>query len=211
MENHYFEMEEETFNREGAHLVAKALLGTLCSADMPNRWDMYAIRNYFCRNAAWCFPTVEWADSMAALCEGKKVLEIGAGNGLIAKLMRARGVDWVATDAAPPERVLSEVEYLRAGHAVDKYVDECDLVFWSWWPYEGSAEDLYAAENFLKRGKRVIVVGESGGGCTGSRDFWESDDIGINYRVPEIREDLPSWDGIHDHTHEVVNSGEEVW
>ncbi|GGM06463.1 methyltransferase domain-containing protein [Dactylosporangium sucinum] len=69
--------------------------------DLPRRRRELAAR------LAWAIPTEA---ALALIGDHGPILETGAGTGYWAALLRARGVDVVATDAAPPDD--------DAGHAV---------------------------------------------------------------------------------------------
>ncbi len=86
-----------------------------------------------------------------------------------------------------------------------------DVVFASWIPYLDKGIDYEIA----CMGIPMLIVGEGWGGCTGSKKFWgpyshDDDDVSRPYQIaymydccPEFR-DVPSWDGIHDHTYCVI-------
>jgi len=101
-----------------------------------------------------------------------------------------------------------------------------DAVFASWIPYE-QPWDRELANLCADKNVPLVIIGEGGGGCTGSDDFWgyraysdEYDDEGdpipeeLLPKLPERRydvtcadslvtnfRDVPQWDGIHDHTY----------
>lgn len=151
------------------------------------------------------------------------VVEIGAGGGYWAGLLRARGVDVVAYDPDPVGGVqLGDMrgwhdgtrwsEVLLGDHtAVTQHPDRALLLVWPSYddPWTDEVLDLYA-------GDTVIYVGEGQGGCTGTDRMhailgaepycWhdKGDDdctclTGDPARFDRIASaDIPQWAGIHD-------------
>lgn len=149
----------------------------------------FAMREVFCRRVSWSVMTAEWIQDVAQMLKGQRVLEIGAGRGILGKVMPAlTGAEWICTDLNPPEGA-DHVVRMRANPAVDRF--KPDVVFASWVPYRSTLDYQMA------RRLPCVFVGESGG-CTGSRLFWEGD---APYRIeyPDIQK-VPQWPGMHDHT-----------
>ena len=69
------------------------------------------------------------------LCHGcRRVLEVAAGSGALAAPMRARGLEWRATDACPcAVEDMPSPERCEVLAALEKYGHEVDAVFWSWY------------------------------------------------------------------------------
>src|SRR3712207_5908989 len=59
-------------------------------------------RRQLTRTYAWAIPNQAAIDAIADLAEGRGVMEVGAGTGYWAALLRQAGVDVIPTDAAPP-------------------------------------------------------------------------------------------------------------
>lgn len=165
-------------------------------------------------SAAFSFavPTDEALDAIAAL---GPVVEIGAGTGYWAKLLRWRGVDVLAFDLLGdahrkwfPHGTLTDVE--RGG--VEKAAQHADrTLLLVWPPYDetmafGAATAYYEAD-----GQRLVYVGEGSGGCCADDRFFgvigdcwrcECDDEVCDHpgqqwhKVRDIA--IPQWDGIHD-------------
>lgn len=152
----------------------------------------FAMRMIYCYEVSWAVYTTEWIHDIARMLKGQKVLEIGAGRGILGKVMPAlTGAEWICTDPIPPEGA-DHVIAMRANRAVDQY--DPDVVFASWVPYR-STLDYHMA-----RRKPCVFVGETEWGCTGSTAFWregEGQDFRVEY--PDIQ-DVPQWSGIHDCT-----------
>lgn len=166
--------------------------------------DGYSIREAYCKYAAWAIYTREWLNSISTLLQGKRVVEVGAGRGILQPLMRERGIDWLATDRTPPARHTDWEIYpyvmKRNWQRALKAKWGAEAVFMSWWPYENS-DDCLIAQACVDRGIPLIVVGEGYWGCTGTKEFWGQDQDWKVHSMPEWFQELPSWYGIHDYTY----------
>jgi len=190
----------------------------------------FVARDAYTSSVSWAVHTEEWQEDLRKLVARltsrtyPAVLEIGAGRGLLGAPMRKRGLKWVCTDIDPA--LGSDVQKMGALIAVRSYLGEIDVVFASWIPYEAEW-DLELANLCADNGLPLVIVGESGGGCTGSEALWgyrsfsdryddEGDEI-PEEDLPELPErrfkieyvgelmpgfrDVPQWDGIRDHTY----------
>ena len=100
------------------------------------------------------------------------IVEIGAGNGWLARELSERGLTVFPTDPAPLERneyrlgrkEHMPVERLDGFQALEAHPD-CDLL-WSWPQMQG-----YVPEVMRRfQGKHLAYIGENGHGCTGPRE-----------------------------------------
>ena len=114
---------------------------------------------------------------MEIVARGKKILEVGAGNGYLAYEMHSAGADIVATEPHEPgkdnryftdpvEWAKEPVERLDAESAVLKYPRE--VLIWSW-PEPDAEHTDRALRKF--QGDTVIYIGENSWGSTGSEEF----------------------------------------
>lgn len=151
----------------------------------------HIIRDKLVRKYAWAIPTLE---ALTAIAKYPSIVEIGAGTGYWAYLLKGMGVDVVCYDIAienkPPENVWHFIE-----NGDEKRVDEhADRALFLCWPNYATP----MAANCLKRykGDTVIYIGEGSGGCTGDGEFHEI--LENEWCVIETIEIL-KWSGIHDH------------
>jgi hypothetical protein len=190
----------------GKHLAHLATKGCLLNMDMEPLThgfmiDTYELRTVFCKYASWAIYTQEYLDSLAEMVKGYRVVEVGAGRGLLQPLMQERGIDWLSTDRRPPVRLPGQPYVMKRGwQRALKVKWGAELVFASWWPYEDD-DDVRLAQVCADRNIPLIVVGEDSYGCTGSKKFWSSEQDWKVLSMPEHFEDLPSWSGIHDYTY----------
>jgi hypothetical protein len=142
------------------------------------------------------------------------VVEIGAGGGYWAWMLRQHGVDVVAYDPAPVNSKWFEgspwSEVLYGDHtAVIGHPDRALLSVWPCYDAPWAAEALTLFE-----GDTVVYVGEGSGGCTGDDRFHAllgqevycshfGDEVcdcprGVALFRQTQRVDIPQWSGIHD-------------
>lgn len=163
--------------------------------EWPSSWNS---RHHVATTRGWALFTEEWADSLARLLAGKRVLEVCAGRGTVLEMMRARGLDWTATDRYPVDECVLQMRALTAVQKVPH-----DVVFWSWMPYSTEMDRRIAL-----RGEHCVFVGEDAGGCTGSTLLWPYGTSRRRYpytidpatTVDPSFVDVPRWSGINDQT-----------
>ena len=145
------------------------------------------------------FPVIT-ADAVHRLSEtmrGRQVLEVGAGNGYLAKQLQDAGVDLFPTDPHHPSASgyhLGSTQHttiIKADAALAiRELPEMDLL-WSW-PTRDKASGL-ALQDFS--GEILIYIGEEHDGCTGGDLFHEI--LEQDFHTPEIIP-IPSFPHIND-------------
>jgi hypothetical protein len=156
-------------------------------------------RTKLCNQFAWAVPC-ERAISEIAVYE--PLVEIGAGTGYWASLLRSRGVDILAYDIAPPHLIenhyhvkLTYTEVLHGGphapHVLSALGGDRTLLL-CWPPYL----DSMACDSLRSyRGKHVIFVGEYQGCCADEQFF---DMLSQSYDEVKTVE-IPKFDCINDY------------
>jgi hypothetical protein len=125
-----------------------------------------ATREDLVKKYAWAVPS---PGSLSVIARHGPIVEIGAGNGYWAYLLRAMGVDIVAYDKRVKDQFNPWITVERGGaNRVRSHPDR--TLFLCWPPYWNNM-----AYNALRwyRGDKVIYVGEGWGGCTGNDSFFE--------------------------------------
>lgn len=159
---------------------------------------------------AWAIPSQEALDVMASYAP---LVEMGAGTGYWAYLLRQMDVDILAYDLLPPDgfewpkeetREQEEAghnwyhrghetwtEVIRSGPRVLRRHKDRTL-FLCWPPMSNFAyRSLQIHES-----KTVIYIGEGEWGCTADSEFHNA--LARNYKEVKTVE-IPQWDGIHDY------------
>lgn len=174
-------------DRAGSSYSAQLSIRSLCRHPLTQKYS-------------WAVPS---GNAIKMIAKHGPVIEIGAGTGYWAHLLRKAGVDVLAYDRAPPwmrknswhhkaRKTWTSVHYGRPNKA-KKHPDRA--LFLCWPPYN----DPMAADclrHYTKAGgETVIYVGEGGYGCTGDEVFhdalkrdWEQAGAVM----------IPQWYGLHD-------------
>jgi hypothetical protein len=149
-------------------------------------------RSELVRQYSWAIPNNEALDAIAEL---SPIVEIGAGNGYWAMLLRERGAEVAAFDRHPagPEndfakRCWSETEHQEIPAALHIY-----RTLFLCWPSEDEVWPEKALAEFS--GPTVAYVGTPEGGCCATPGFFALLERNFE-RVREI--DIPRWYGIRD-------------
>jgi hypothetical protein len=176
-------------------------------------WEM---RESLVKKYSWAIPTEEALEMLARF---RPIVEIGAGTGYWAYELRKRGVTIEAYDQYPPdgsdltneERELYGTEYeekvrknwYHRGHTswteVQQGTPEVLKTFgpeWNLFLCWPPMSDMAMYSLGYHRGKYIIYVGESSGGCNADRKFFR-----LLNRFYDIVDEvnIPQWPGIHDY------------
>ena len=200
------EDEELQTNAQLERLMMELRAGELREWDFKRFNNMSASvdRETFTRLCSWAVYTKEWINSLTKLLQGKRIVEVCAGRGVLAPIMEKRRFDWTCTDPYPPKGV---THVLEKGSVEAANELRPDVIFASWIPM-----DVEFDYELAQMGFPMVIVGEGWGGCTGGKKFWgnaydEDDGIPRNYEMldaPRWFRDVPSWFGIHDYTRLVI-------
>lgn len=137
---------------------------------------------------SWAIPA---GGALAVLSQYAPLVECGAGTGYWAAMLRAGGVDVVASDLAPPGRSWTG---LRAASAVASVRASRDRTLFLCWPPHDNDGASYAALRAY-RGDVFCYVGGGPGGPTGTVRFHR--ELELNWR-PAEQVALPNWPGLRD-------------
>jgi hypothetical protein len=167
-----------------------------------SNWDMdnFKKRENFTRCMSWAIPSKEAIQKIASFTNS--ILEVGAGLGLWAYLLKDAGVNFTATDnySSRGSFIMGDTpnftEVINITHmgAIRAYGDKHEALMLCWPPYS----DPMAAEA-LKAfpGSKVVYIGEyPGDGCTADSEFGQL--ITKEFEVVE-EFPIPQWMGLHDY------------
>lgn len=164
--------------------------------------DSFKRRDRFTKSYAWAYPTKGAIATIIEFAAGERILEIGAGLGLWARLLRDAGADIVATDLFSGrknyfrEEVPDFTEVVNMGHREAVMTYPHGVLMLCWPPY--SEPMAFEALNDSLANK-LVYIGEGDSGCTGDGEF--HDMIDENYEWVEHKTDIKRWDGLHDSLH----------
>jgi hypothetical protein len=153
---------------------------------------------------SWAVPTEE---VIQAIAEFSPIVEIGAGRGYWASLLKQAGADVRAYDVAPPQlsdnnhwhknrhpevpRVFTDVQFGNQAVLGSMAPERTLFLCWPAYNEPMASECLRCFE-----GDKLIYVGEGPGGCTGDDEFHET----LENSWEEILNiDIPTWWGIRDY------------
>jgi len=154
--------------------------------------NSFRVRQSLVKKYAWAIPNEE---ALQTLVKYAPIVEIGAGTGYWARCLRERGVDIKAYDKKPYSNTYADNQWtaVSVGRARKAKQFSDHTLFLCWPPYASSlAYDCLR----LYRGKTLVFVGESNGGCTGDDAFFDL--LDKNYTCKEVVH-LPNWFGLHDY------------
>ena len=169
----------------------------LFAASIENGTSEHLIRRSLVAQYSWAIPCETALDCLAKYAP---LIEVGAGTGYWASLLRKMDVDIMAFDSHPPKP--GSKNDWHQEHQTWTAVEQGDCgvivkhpgrtLFLCWPPYDDSmATDCLHAYH----GNHLAYVGEHGG-CTANEEFFEL----LEQQWKEIESvDIPQWDGMHDY------------
>lgn len=137
---------------------------------------------------AYAIPSPETVSWIRGFCEGRPVVELGAGRGYWAALLANAGLDVAAYDSEPPDRT-DNPSFVQATGQADVWLSVGDLgqfaargvgradevLFLCWPPGWGNAMASDALAAFeAQGGQRLVYIGEPKGGKTGNDGFFDA-------------------------------------
>lgn len=174
----------------------------LVGRDDPRVWSRrFASRRRLVGEYAWAIPNERALAAIAAL---SPIVEVGAGGGYWAHLLRQRGADVAAYDPATSHLYVADGSGQRVGlaprrewggvrasdhRAVAAFEHRTMLLVWPAW--DGWASAALA----LFRGERVAYVGEDAYGATAEPAFFEL--LDRDFELEAVIE-IPQWVGLRD-------------
>lgn len=176
---------------------------TFTSWDRDYHRDAFEVRRHTVLRYSWAVPSPDALWTIAHYALGCGVIEVGAGLGYWAALLRSMGVDVIATDAnagrdniyfAEGAAPFTDVVRADAAEAAAAHPDRVLLTVWP--EYQGTWITDAIAAHYRAGGQRVIFVGEDRWGCTGDESTF--DFLELHYREVAFKA-IPQWSGIHDY------------
>lgn len=152
---------------------------------LDDREIIFSQRDLLVRIYSWAIPDENVLNEIINF--SPKILEIGAGTGYWAYLLKNRGCDIIATDKNPKNTWIDVIKenYIDA---VKKYDDRTLMICWS------ALNDTKLFEENIYKQKKLIYIGEYDG-CTGWLiPYLEEHNLIKNKKIIE----MPKYKRIHD-------------
>lgn len=150
-------------NNKYANYFCKLLYEGHTQNALLSRITFSSFRYWWNDQYCWCYlPNIKQIDKIKNLLGKRKILEVGAGNGLLAGILRSAGMYVIATDPLYEYNRNNYIfiEKLTCFEAIRKYKNcECLLMAWGRGYFDKNCFD-----NF--KGDMIILIGEDEGGCT---------------------------------------------
>lgn len=152
----------------------------------------FVFRDAFINNFGWSLPTKNIIDTIISFCQKSIVLEVGAGLGLISKLIIESGIQLITTDSYEEYKDdtvrFMDIIKMDCVNAIDHYPQaQCLMLVWP---------KADVADNSIKKfkGNKIIYIGEDAGGCCAGQTFF--DELEKRWTCKVL--DMTTWPGMHD-------------
>lgn len=167
-------------------------------------------RQEWCRKGMFAFVSWEWVEPFAKWIGERKCLEVMAGAGWLAKALREKGIDVIATDnhSWKPQmnksneakwQLVTEIEEMDCVEAVKRYGKEVDILIVSWPYMDDMAYHTLKTIARVNHRCQIVYIGEGMGGCTARDNFFlHFKEIEDDELFNEAASKFSAWDGIHD-------------
>lgn len=161
---------------------------------IPKRTNIVENRWSLCRKYAWAIPNEQAIERIVAL---SPIVEVCAGNGYWASLLRTAGADVVASDIKPGKsdwckgQLYTHVVKADAEAFVKLHQDRTLMLCWPPCSDDTAYRTLQAY-----RGSTVIYIGEDYGGCCATDEFFDL--LGQQFDEGEPLSIPQHW-GLHDY------------
>jgi len=151
----------------------------------------------------FAFVSWDWVKPLVAWIGNRKVLEVMAGAGWLARALSEKGINIIATDdyswiEKREWELQTEVKKMDAFSAIEIFGEESDILIISWPYMDPSAFEAIRKWNEIRPGGLIIYIGEQEGGCTANEEFFEHfeevNDDTFNFVIYNYR----TWEGLHD-------------
>lgn len=165
--------------------------------------EEYKERETWTDRGMYAFVCWQWVEPFATWIGKRKVLEVMAGAGWLARALTAKGIEVIATDdySWADKRAWSmqtTVEKMDAVTAIEQYGSTSDILLISWPYMDPSAFEAIRKWNEINPEGLIVYIGEQEGGCTANDAFFEHFEVQENDSFREVSANYCTWDGLHD-------------
>jgi hypothetical protein len=180
-----------------------------CWPTFKDTVDSWAIKDSYRNKGMYAFVCWEWVIPFVEWIGKRNVLEVMCGAGWLAKALREKGINMIATDTqrwkmgarmggrAWPD-FLTPIEKASANKAIVKYGKWANIVIISWPYMDDSAYYAIKLLHKINPNALIVYIGEWGG-CTANENFCDhfeaiEDDSMFNVASSKFK----AWWGLHD-------------
>lgn len=162
----------------------------------------YLIEKY----GMFAYISKDWTQDLLAYLDGRRVVELMAGNGFLTAGIRELKMDYpiTATDnfdwqiMAHPIAPITKVIRMEASAAIEYYFKETDVFLLAWSPQHANSDWLILnylrAHDFFVHSHELIVIGEKNG-VTNSKKFWQQAQLSV---PTTLNKNWPQFDLVKD-------------
>lgn len=160
--------------------------------------SLYATRIEIIKPFSFAIPSIQTLNTIKELATAPLV-EVGAGTGIWSKLLNDNGVDIIATDKGEDksdyQQPVGHHYPIHSGMLIDdvikRWSDRDVLMIWPCYD-----KDWSAGVKMMKSSRRLFLIGEGEGGCTGSSKLFNVLDKKFNHISDH---NIVQWPYIHDY------------
>lgn len=199
------------FNFDSKKYMEDEILPLMERKEIPSSYHPSFLRNLIAREIlinlqGFALVSEQWINPLADYLKGHKCLELMAGLATITSALQKRGVDIIATDDKSwrdgiwKGKEWTDVEEIDAIEAIKKYGADVDYIIMSWAYMDNTAYRCLQAMREVNPNCKMIVIGESWGGCTADDSFFDSVELIEDYIIDNIvNTNYQTWFAIHDY------------
>lgn len=145
----------------------------------------FQLMQEFHRLGLFAVPCWDWVGKFAQLVKGKRVLDFGAGTGILTAMLRRLDVESVAVDIDEWKmpRLIDDLILTDGLEYLSEHKRMFDVLFIGWPPMNGICKK--ACDIFFDEGKEIFYFGENRDGCTADVSFFDTyclEQIDVGYR-----------------------------
>lgn len=169
----------------------------------PDVVQAYRERETWTTRGMYAFVCWQWVDPLAEWIGQRKVLEVMAGAGWLARALSEKGVNIIATDdhswAGKWNMIFQyDVEKRDALTAIEQYGSTCDIIIISWPYMDPNAFEAIRKYYEVNPEGLIVYIGEQEGGCTANEEFFQHFKEVLDDTFQSISRNYRTWEGLHD-------------
>lgn len=147
----------------------------------------------------------KWTNPLAKFIGDRKVLEVMAGNGMLAYTLKQRGIDIIATDNIAWKRFCTKnpwpisIENIDAIQAIEKYGEKIDFLLMAWPLYDDSTAYRCVEKLYKVNPEAIVIYIGEWGGCTADDAFFNCIEVlKDGYFEEQVVKRYRNFAGLHD-------------